>query len=99
VKTLHAFEAGRYRERTLRRLIKGGLIFCNILRIVPKYAQINITTQNAAAKKTRAQAQTLRIKNEIKYHYFRPKIREAILSHTRQPLGKRERCNFLKLKF
>jgi hypothetical protein len=39
------------------------------MRIVPKYAQINITTNNAAAKKTPAQAQTLRIKNEIKYLY------------------------------
>jgi hypothetical protein len=42
---------------------------CQKLRIVPKYAQIHITTHNAAAEKTQAQAQTLRIKNEIKYLY------------------------------
>jgi hypothetical protein len=38
-------------------------------KITPKYALIKIPTINEAAKKTKTQAQTLRIKNEIKFVY------------------------------
>jgi hypothetical protein len=40
---------------------------CLKAAIVPKYAQIKIQTPNTAAKRTQEQAQTLRIKNEIKF--------------------------------
>jgi hypothetical protein len=39
------------------------------MKIIPKYAQINLATYNIAGKKTKTQAQKLRIKNEIKYLY------------------------------
>jgi hypothetical protein len=39
------------------------------MKYVPKYAHIIIETNNEALKKTQIQAQTLRIKNEIKFLY------------------------------
>jgi hypothetical protein len=39
------------------------------MNIVPRYAQMKIRTHNIAAKKTQIQAQTLRIKNEIRFLY------------------------------
>jgi hypothetical protein len=42
---------------------------CLKKKLIPNYARINIPTYNNAAKKTQAQVQTLRIKNEIKFLY------------------------------
>jgi uncharacterized protein (DUF3084 family) len=39
------------------------------MNIVPRYAHIKTKTYNIAARKTQIQAQTLRIKNEIKLIY------------------------------
>jgi hypothetical protein len=39
------------------------------MKIIQKYAQINLAAYNIAGKKTKTQAQKLRIKNEIKYLY------------------------------
>jgi hypothetical protein len=40
---------------------------CLKQKLVPKYAYIKIPENNEAAKKTKTQAQTLHIKNEIKF--------------------------------
>jgi hypothetical protein len=43
---------------------------CLRKKIVPKYAYVKISTNNEA-KKTKTQAQTLHIKNEIKFLYIK----------------------------
>jgi hypothetical protein len=42
---------------------------CLKKKLIPNYVRIKVPTYNNAAKKTQAQAQTLRIKNEIKFIY------------------------------
>jgi hypothetical protein len=39
------------------------------MNIVPRYAHIKTQTHNTAARKTQIQAQTLQIKNKIKFLY------------------------------
>jgi queuine/archaeosine tRNA-ribosyltransferase len=51
-------------------------------KLVPKYAHIKITTANEVAKKTQTQAQTLLIKNEIKFLYKKKQQLYTQLCHT-----------------
>jgi hypothetical protein len=41
------------------------------MRILPRYAQTNISHITPQPKRTKAQAQTLEVKNKIKFHIKR----------------------------
>jgi hypothetical protein len=51
------------------------------MKLVPKYAHIKIPTNNEVAKKKQTQAQTLCIKNEIKFLYKKKQQLNTQLYH------------------